>query len=165
MLFAGNFAPKGWALCNGQTLAIQQNAALFSLLGTFYGGNGTTTFQLPDLRSRVPVHQGTLSGGGTYVIGQTGGVESVILTVNQLPLHAHSVTGTPISASSLPATQTDPEGHVFAAPTDGSFAYGTAATGGATTAASGLNQAHSNIQPCLPISICIATQGLFPTRN
>jgi microcystin-dependent protein len=165
MIFAGNFAPRGWAMCNGQLLSIQQNAALFSLLGTFYGGNGTSNFQLPDLRGRVPVHQGTLSGGGTYVMGMTGGVESVILTSNQLPPHVHSVTGSPTSASSQPATQTDPEGHVFAVPTDGSLAYSPTAVGAATTAAAGLNQAHSNLQPYLSLTICSATAGIFPSRN
>ena len=165
MLFAGTFAPKGWALCNGQLLAIQQNAALFSLLGTFYGGNGTTNFALPDLRGRVPLHQGTLAGGSTYVMGQSGGVESVALLVSHLPPHVHSVTGTPATASSQPATQTDPEGHVFAVPTDGSLAYSPTAAGAAVTSATGLNQAHSNIQPYLSLNICIATVGLYPSRN
>ena len=165
MLFAGNFAPRGWALCNGQLLSISQNAALFALLGTFYGGNGTTTFGVPDLRGRVPVHLGTLPGGSTYVMGQTGGLELVTLITSNLPLHTHSVTGTPTTASSLPATQTDPEGHVFAVPTDGSLAYSPTAAGGATTAATGLNQAHGNIQPYLSLTICIATVGIFPSRN
>ena len=168
MLFAGNFAPRGWALCSGQVLSISQNTALFSLLGTTYGGDGIRTFALPDLRGRVPVHQGTLGGGGTYAWGQSGGSETVVLAVNHLPPHVHAATTTPTTASSLPATQTDPEGHVFAVPTDGSLAYSPTATGGtasAITSATGLNQAHNNIQPFLCLNICIATVGSFPSRN
>ena len=166
MLFPGTFAPKNWQLCNGQLLPINQNSALFALLGTTYGGNGITNFALPDLRGRVPVHQGTLAGGGgSYAMGQSGGVETVALTVNHLPLHIHSATGTPTTASSQPATQTDPEGHVFAVPTDGSLAYSPTAAGAAASAATGLNQAHSNIQPYLSLNICIALTGIFPSRN
>ena len=165
MIFAGNFAPRGWALCNGQSLAINQNAALYALLGTTYGGNGVTTFSLPDLRGRVPVNQGTLPGGGAYAMGQSGGVETVALAVNQLPLHVHTLTGTQTTASSQPATQTDPAGHVFAVPTDGSLAYSPTAAGGTTSSVTGLNQAHSNIQPYLSLNVCIATQGIFPSRN
>src|ERR1700729_3145413 len=98
-MFGFNFAPQGWAMCNGQTLPISQNAALFSLLGTFYGGDGVTTFQLPNLQSRVAIHEGQGSGLSPYDIGQVGGVETVMLTQNQMPQHSHSV-----GASSAPGT-------------------------------------------------------------
>ena len=164
MLFAGTFAPHGWLLCNGQSMSISQNAALFSLLGTQFGGNGVTTFQVPDLRGRVPVHQGTLLSGSNYAIGQTGGSENVQLTLNQIPPHVHAVSSTPASASSQPATQTDPAGHVFAVPTDGSLAY--SPTGAAANVApTGSNVAHSNLQPYLGINYCMANVGIYPTRN
>jgi len=90
-MFACTFAPQGWAFCNGQTLSIAQNTALFSLLGTTYGGNGTTTFQLPNLQSRVPIHMGQGSGLSPYIIGQMGGTENVTLTLNQMPEHNHLI--------------------------------------------------------------------------
>src|SRR5882762_11060093 len=88
-MFGGTFAPAGWAFCAGALMAISENDTLFNLIGTTYGGDGQSTFALPDLRSRVPVHMGTLSGGGTYTIGQSGGEETVTLTVNQTPAHTH----------------------------------------------------------------------------
>jgi microcystin-dependent protein len=91
MMFAGNFAINGWATCDGQTLAISTNNALFAILGTTYGGNGQTTFLLPDLRGRVPLHQGQAPGGGSYVLGQADGTESVTLLANQMPMHKHAV--------------------------------------------------------------------------
>ena len=91
--FGGNFAPRGWALCDGQLMSIAQNSALFSILGTTYGGDGRTTFALPDLRSRVPIHPGQGPGLSRYVLGQAGGVESVTLTVNNMPSHNHSFSG------------------------------------------------------------------------
>src|SRR5437879_11862971 len=93
IMFAGNFAPRGWALCNGQILPIAQNTALFSILGTTYGGNGQTTFALPDLRGRVPVGSGQGPGLSNYDLGQQGGSESETLTVNQMPEHTHAITG------------------------------------------------------------------------
>jgi microcystin-dependent protein len=166
MLFAGNFAPRNYAFCNGQLLAINSNPALFSLLGTTYGGNGVTTFALPDLRGRVPIHFGTLPGGSTYSLGELGGYENETLSVPQLPAHTHGATaGTAPSASSLPATETDPAGHVFAAPTDGSFAYSPTAAGGAASSSAGGGQSHTNMQPSLCINYCIALQGIFPSRN
>src|SRR5271163_1432222 len=113
-LFSFNFAPKGWALCNGQTLSISQNTALFSLLGTTYGGNGTTTFALPNLQSRTPVHMGTLENGSTYTLGAEGGVETVTLDFTNTPSHTHT-----LSASTASATTNSPSNNVPA------VAYGT----------------------------------------
>src|ERR1700758_3813705 len=98
-LFPFFFAPRGWAFCEGQLLPISQYTALFSLLGTYYGGNGTSTFALPDLRSRVPVHQGTLAGGPTYSLGEQSGVETVTLTLAETPAHNHAFVGTTENAN------------------------------------------------------------------
>jgi len=106
-MFGFNFAPNGWALCNGQTLSISQYAALFSLLGTTYGGNGTTTFQLPNLQGQVPIHQGT-GGGGTYVIGQASGSANVTLLSNQMPAHTHLVNVDGMPAAKIPHPVTFP---------------------------------------------------------
>lgn len=159
-----NFAPRNWAQCNGQSLPINQNQALFSLLGTMYGGNGTTTFNLPNLQGRVPVHFGS-----QLQLGQAGGAATVTLTSAQLPVHAHG-TAAVLPVSSLPATETEPAGHVFAVPTDGSFAYAPTTDvnlGGAEASApsQGGGQAHDNMQPYLCINYCIALQGIFPSIN
>jgi microcystin-dependent protein len=162
--FAFNFAPVGWAFCNGQTLAISQNAALFSLLGTTYGGNGTTTFQLPNLQSRVAIHQGQGAGLSTYVIGQIGGVENVTLTVAQMPAHNHLVNaagdlanhGSPnskiLGASDIPLYVTTPPTSPV---TMSSTMIGIA----------GGSQSHPNIQPYLTLTFCIALVGIYPSRN
>lgn len=165
-LFAGNFAPKNWAFCWGQTLAISQNQALFSLLGTTYGGNGQTTFALPDLRGRVPLGMGQGLGLSNFVQGEMGGRESVTLTSNQLPSHSHS---TVMSVSSSPGNSAAPNGKYLAAsnrrddqftdqPTDGNLA-------GLTSGPAGGNQPHENMQPYLALNFIIALQGLFPSRN
>src|SRR5579872_5955703 len=112
-IFTGNFAPKGWALCNGQLMSISQNTALFSLLGTYYGGDGVSTFALPDLQGRVPIHQGTGSGLSAYVIGQKSGSESVALAINQIPAHSHAVLCN--SAANPTNNQTSPAGNFPAA--------------------------------------------------
>lgn len=161
-MFGFNFAPQGWAMCNGQTLPISQNAALFSLLGTFYGGDGVTTFQLPNLQSRVAIHEGQGLGLSPYDIGQVGGVETVILNQNQMPQHSHSV-----GATSAPGTGGRPAGAVPARAAD--EVYG-ASTDGTTMSAAmignaGGNQPHTNIQPYLTVNFCIALQGIFPSRN
>lgn len=163
MMFGGNFAPAGWAFCSGQLMPISQNDALFALIGTTYGGDGVQTFALPDLRGRVPIHQ-----GAAHVIGEAGGVESVTLTAAQLPVHSHAggLTG---NASSKPATDTDPAGRVFAVPSDGSNAYAGSSTGilggGLTTASEGGSQPHANMQPYICVNFCIALFGIFPARN
>ncbi len=170
-LFAGNFAPKSWAQCNGQLLPINQNQALFSILGTFYGGDGVSTFALPDLRSKLPI--GTGSGGGLTprTIGQTGGVETVSLAVSQLPQHSHVLT--PV-CNNATADATDPTGAFPGYPdpnVGGSMPlYASAATGNThmsagTSANTGGNQPHSNLQPALAVTFIICTQGYFPSRN
>jgi microcystin-dependent protein len=168
--FGFQFAPKNWALCNGQTMSIQQNTALFALLGTFYGGNGVQTFQLPNLQSRVPMHQGT-GGGGTYTIGQIGGEENVTLLSSNLPQHTHQFSGTNAQANS---SAIGANGFALAAIVnqDGGTAgnyYGPAATlvslNPAEVGNTGGTQPHTNIQPYLVINWCIALFGIFPSRN
>ncbi|GGL19750.1 phage tail protein [Deinococcus radiotolerans] len=155
-----NFAPKGWALCNGQLLAINQNQALFSLLGTYYGGNGQTNFALPDFRGRMPLHFGTQPGGPNYVLGQMGGETSHALTAAELPAHTHALTG--ISGS---AASTLPGGNLLA----GAPAYVTTAPDTSLSAASvssvGGGQPHNNMPPALTLNFIIALQGIFPSRN
>ncbi|MFO0747720.1 MAG: tail fiber protein [Myxococcota bacterium] len=155
-----NFAPRGYANCDGQLLSIQQNTALFSLLGTTYGGNGVTTFGLPDLRGRVPIHQGQGPGLSPRVIGEVGGEENHVLSLGELPTHTHVV-----NASSGGATSTSPTGNVLA----GGAAY--SENGADTTLApqsistTGSNQGHNNLQPFLVVNYCIALNGIFPSRN
>jgi microcystin-dependent protein len=160
--FGFNFAPQGWAFCNGQTLPIAQNTALFSLLGTFYGGNGQTTFNLPDLRSRVAIHQFAGPGLSSYSLGQTGGTESVTLTSGEMPAHTHQAF-----ANGAPGTSTRPDGAVPARTTADIYAGasdGTAMNAGMIGNA-GANLPHGNIQPFLVLNFCIALQGIFPSRN
>ncbi|MGY2046547.1 phage tail protein [Methylobacterium sp. JK268] len=178
MLFAGTFAPKGWAFCQGQILPIAQNQALFAILGTTYGGNGTTTFALPDLRGRVPLGTGQAPGSGTnYQPGQTVGSESTTLTVAQIPSHAHSVAvtmdATP-GSTSAPAANTGNIAQVVLAagrpPTLApSFTTGTPAAPVAlnptTSGVQGGSQPHSNLQPSMAMNYIIALQGVFPSRN
>ena len=158
-----NFAPVGWALCNGQLLSIQQNAALFALLGTTYGGNGITNFQLPNLQGRVPVHTGNLSGGQSYVLGQFSGAETVSLLTSNLPNHSHATL-----ANSGPATTSNPSGAVLAVPGDGNI-YTTTAPN-ATMSASSSTAVGNNLpvdirQPYLVMNFIIALTGVFPSRN
>lgn len=171
--FAGNFAPKGWALCNGQLLAISQNQALFSLLGTFYGGNGTTTFALPDLRGRAPVNFGQAPGLGTYNIGQAAGAESVTLNVNTMPMHTH--TGTiNIATQAANATGNDPAPD-FNFPAKYAGAYAASANGamlapdytGTTIGMSGAQNAtpFNTLCPYLAVNYIIALVGVFPSRS
>jgi microcystin-dependent protein len=165
-MFGGNFAPQGFAFCNGQILSIQQNTALFSLLGTTYGGNGTTTFALPDLRGRVPLHWGQGPGLSSYVIGEIAGTESVTLLSTQIPQHNHA-----LNVSNAPGTDGVPANNmVLAASTARDKVYSTSApnaTLSPTTAIgmTGGSQPHSNIQPFLAVSLIIALQGIFPARN
>jgi microcystin-dependent protein len=159
-LVAFNFAPRGWAFCQGQILSIAQNTALFSLLGTTYGGNGQTTFALPDLRSRVAVSSGQGPGLSNYTLGQTGGEEAVTLLQTQMPAHGHGV-----AASNGPASANRPAGGVPAA--GGSYA---AAPDGTTmnpamVQGSGGSQPHDNIPPYLTLNYVIALEGIFPSRN
>jgi microcystin-dependent protein len=162
-MFAGNFAPVGWAFCSGQLLPISENDALFNLIGTTYGGDGQETFALPDLQSRLPIHQGQGPGLSNYVIGQPGGVEQVTLTVNQTPIHSH-----PMLASTSLASDVNPAKRVVAQPgTAGNYLYleDTPSLTMAATAISsvGGSQPHSNLQPFLCINFIIALFGVFPT--
>jgi microcystin-dependent protein len=149
-------------MCNGQILPINQNTALFSLLGTQYGGNGTSTFALPDLRSRVPLHQGQGIGLSSYVMGETIGSESVTLAAAQMPVHSHNV-----QASNGKATTKNPLAAVPGHPPDDTYDAapdGTLMDAGMIAPAGG-NQPHENRQPLLVVNFCIALQGIFPSRN
>jgi microcystin-dependent protein len=151
-----NYAPKGWALCNGQLLPINQNAALFSLLGTFYGGNGTTTFALPNLQARMPVHV-----GNGYTQGQLGGEVNHTLIVTEIPAHTHAVQGVTSNASSASAT-----GNSWAVTTQNAYAASPNTTlAPAAAASAGGSQPHNNMPPYLVLNFVIALQGIFPSRN
>jgi microcystin-dependent protein len=158
ILVGFNFPPRGYALCNGQLLSIAQNTALFSLLGTMYGGNGQTTFALPDLRGRVPNHAGQGPGLSSYTQGQVGGVETVALTSAQLAPHTHSQPATAgDETTNRPNGAVPARGGVYANTPDGSnLAASTSAGGG---------QPHTNVQPYLTLNYCIALEGIYPSRN
>jgi microcystin-dependent protein len=161
-IFSGNFAPRGWALCDGAALPISSNTALFSLLGTTYGGDGISTFKLPDLRGRTPIHPGQGAGLSNYNLGDVGGTEAVILTENELPAHTHTLPG-----RSGPATSGAPSGNVPGQASIG-VVYKSAGTTVAmdpaalSAAASG---AHTNMAPYLGLTFIIAIVGVFPSRN
>ncbi len=153
-----NFAPTGWAQCNGQFLPINQNQALFALLGTTYGGNGQTTFALPDLRARVPMH---LGNGHTQ--GERGGEAAHTLAIAETPTHTH-----PANASSLTGNSINPSAHLLGSPLNLSyrpFATGVTPLHASTISNTGGSQAHENRQPYLTLTFCIALQGLFPSQN
>src|SRR4051812_2411178 len=151
------FAPKGWALCNGQLLPINQNQALFSLLGTTFGGDGRVNFALPDLRSRTPIHVG--SG---HTLGERGGEQAHTLSIAELPQHVHTA-----NATSITATSPAPTSSLLLAQSTPQNLYGPASNLGAMSPASisntGGSQAHLNMQPFLTLSFCIALQGIFPS--
>jgi microcystin-dependent protein len=160
--FGFNFAPQGWAMCAGQLLPISQNTALFALLGTFYGGDGVTTFALPDLRGRVGINQGNGPGLSPYVLGQRSGSETVTLTNAQMPTHSHGVM-----ANGGTASTARPDGAVPARGSADAYAAapdGTAMNAG-MIASSGGSQPANNLQPYLALNFCIALQGIFPSRN
>lgn len=160
-----NFAPRGWAFCNGQLLPISQNDALFALIGTTYGGDGQTTFALPNLQSRIPIHQGQGPGLKNYVLGQAAGTETVTLTVNQMPAHTHLA-----SAVVANADQTVPTDALWATESAGATTfYSDQASDGqmSPTAISqaGGSQPHDNLMPYLAVSYVIALEGVFPTQS
>lgn len=171
-LFACDFAPQGWAVCQGQILSIAQNTALFSLLGTYYGGNGVNNFQLPDLRGRAPIAFGQGPGLSQFDIGQVGGSETVSVDSTRYPAHSHS-----LFAAASTATENTPGGLLEAQGQTGarggavnlalysSAGTATTLTPMALTPAPGGGQPHTNVQPCLALNFCIALQGIFPARS
>jgi microcystin-dependent protein len=167
-MFGGNFAPHNYALCNGQIIAISQNTALFSLLGTTYGGNGQTTFALPNMQGRAPVHQGNGAGIDPVSLGEMAGETNVTLTTGNLPAHTHPISGAVIASSNpgeTPASNTlftnSAPNQLYAA------ALGTGALNLApqTVTMAGGSQPHNNIQPYLAVTFIIAMFGVFPSRN
>lgn len=163
-MFAGNFAPSGWAMCNGQLLSISANTALFSILGTTYGGNGVTSFGLPDLRGRVAVHQGQGNGLSPYVPGEITGSENITLITNQMPQHNHLVNAGSTGGKNNPAGNFP--GTV--APTATEKIYSSASNAKMAAGMVGMaggNQPHSNLQPLLAVTFIIAIFGIFPSRN
>ena len=167
MMFAGNFAPKGYALCQGQLLAIQQNTALFSILGTTFGGNGTTTFALPDLRSRGPVQEGNGPGLPPVVLGEQSGTPTATLLTQNLPLHTH-----PVKADSNPAGSPTPQNNFMASFGDPLNPYNSYSPGPANTKMNPLmlgnaggSQPVSVLNPFLGLNFIIALVGIFPSRN
>lgn len=168
-MFGFNFAPVGWAFCQGQLLPISQNVALFSLLGTFYGGDGRTTFALPDLRSRVPLGMGQGTGLSNYTIGQAGGTETVTLSVTQLPSHNHAVNASDARDFSLfgPSDRSDsPAGHVLGrADIYADAPDGTTVMNAGMIGDTGGGGPVGIIQPYLTLNFCIALFGIFPSRS
>jgi len=179
-LFAGNFAPRGWSFCEGQLLPISQNTALFSILGTIYGGDGRTTFALPDLRGRAPISPGSGPGLSTRPLGQRSGSPTNTLNATQLPAHTHIVTGTTTKVSNADGTTNNPDGKVLAVGktvVDRSTSYNATIYGDAananmaandvavTVGNTGGSQPINNMQPYLAVNYIIALQGLFPSRS
>jgi microcystin-dependent protein len=161
-MFAGNFAPAGWMMCEGQLLPISENETLFQLIGTTYGGDGQATFALPDLRGRVPIHKGTGSSGSTYILAETGGAEEVTVTVNQMPIHSHPLIGTTSIGNDANATNNvlaqastfDPY-NVSTPPATAMAAQSVGSTGG--------SQPHTNFQPYICLNFIISLFGIFPS--
>ncbi|MFC6356146.1 phage tail protein [Luethyella okanaganae] len=150
-----NYAPKRWALCNGQLLPIAQNQALFSLLGTYYGGNGQTTFALPDLRERIPLHV-----GAGFIQGQTGGEAAHVLTIDELPSHAHG------AVAATTADAISPSNAYWAGPRKPAYGPNPGTPlAAASLASSGGGQPHNNLPPYLVVNFAIALTGIFPSRN
>jgi len=164
-IFSFNFPPNGWAFCNGQLILITQNSALFSIIGTYYGGNGRTNYGLPNFQGRTPMHVGQGSGLSFHIQGETGGTETVTLFQNQIPLHNHNLMAAPLNSQSI-------------SPTNNSLGRGnpvrvynntigapdaTMATN--SIAPSGGNLPHNNMMPYLTMNFCIALQGIFPARG
>lgn len=162
-MFAGNFAPRGWAFCDGQLLAVSQNDALFSLLGTIYGGDGRTTFGLPEMRGRVPIHAGHGPGLSNRRLGSKAGEEKVTLTVNQLPSHTHAMKATDDLGGSP-----NPSGNVLAKSTTADLYIGdtpSAPLAFSAVTSIGGSRSHTNLMPTLCIHFIIALFGIYPSRN
>jgi microcystin-dependent protein len=171
-IFPFNFAPTGWATCDGQILPISQNTALFSLLGTTYGGNGQTTFALPNMQESTPMHPGQGPGLSLRDLGEQAGTENVTLLVSEIPLHTHGLSNT-TTASSFDGDSADPTGAVWALPGadiglivyDKAPAGNTAPMSPSALAIAGSSFPHNNRQPYLVLNFCIALQGIFPPRS
>ena len=173
VMFAGNFAPRGYAFCNGQILSIAQNSALFAILGTTYGGNGTSTFALPNLAGRMPIGVGQSAGSENVVLGQVGGSASITLNPGQLPMHNHSLPA-PVASTSAGTLQAPSNGAMLAQSNQrdaqyipGAEAGGTQVSlaGATTTGTTGNSLPISTISPYQGINFIIVTQGIFPSRN
>ena len=164
-IFGFNFPPRGWAQCNGQLLPISQNTALFSLLGTMYGGDGKSTFALPDLQGSVPVAAGQVSGLSSQVPGQMGGSATVTLLESEIPAHPHTAQAVSVFASS-----NDASARLLARPFGGGFLYAPGSGGTlvqlhpTAVGPAGSSQPHNNLMPYVVVSFCIALQGIFPPR-
>jgi len=164
-MFAGNFVPKGWAFCNGQLMPISQNTALFSLLGTFYGGDGRTTFGLPDLQGSAPLQAGQGPGLSDRQLGASGGSPAVTLSSAQMPAHSH-----PVRSVSSAGNRNNPAGNLWAEPVSGRRAVpayaptANTAMGQNALGGSGGNQPHNNMPPFLAVTFIIALQGIYPPR-
>ncbi len=158
-----NFAPRGWAMCNGQLVSIAQNSALFALVGTIYGGDGQSTFALPDLRGRLPLHQGQGPGLSSYVIGESTGVESVTLISTQLPMHQHGVV-----VARDGGRTSSPSGNMLASGEADVYTHDTSNAVSMSTqevALAGGSLPHPNLQPYLCVNFVIALEGIFPSRS
>ena len=168
--FGFNFAPFGWAQCNGQLQSIAQNTALFSILGTTYGGDGVTTFALPNLQGQIPMHWGTGPGGFNTVIGQTQGTETVTLTANQIPVHTHAMNSMRVPPGGAPLHLAAPSNTSYISNSGPDALYKLAPTINAPFASTAIGAAgnslpHENKQPYLVVNFCIALFGIFPARN
>jgi microcystin-dependent protein len=164
-IFPFNFAPKGWAWCDGQLMPLSQNTALFSLLGTTYGGDGKSNFALPDLQGRAPMHPGQGSGLSLHDLGETGGSETVTLLESEIPAHSHALL-----AATAPGNNRNPAGNVLARATGGNVYLAPAGAplvsmSDQALAPAGGDQSHNNLQPYLTFYFCIALQGVFPPRG
>jgi microcystin-dependent protein len=167
-MFGGNFAPQGWAFCDGSILAISQSEVLFNLIGTTYGGDGQTTFALPDLRGRVPVHQGTSREADTFVIGQRAGDETVTLLAQNVPLHSHPAQAAPggnVVSPQNAVWSSDPGGNTAAWTTAVAINPPSMAASAIGSNNAGATQPHNNVQPFLAISYIISLFGIFPSQN
>ncbi|MDB5516179.1 MAG: phage tail protein [Tardiphaga sp.] len=161
-IFAGSFAPLDWLFCDGSLISIANNDALYSLLGTTYGGDGANTFGLPDLRGRVPIHQ-----GGGYIPGQMAGVETVTLQVAELPHHSHSLVAATAGQVKVPTTATMPASATSSQPNANVYAPATTSTTLVSSSVSNDGQSlfHNNVQPYLAVNYIIATAGTYPPRQ